>query len=142
MLDPVHEECGIAAVYRMDVCPRLRPVSAEPLDEEPNVVRLLPDMLIDLQNRGQLAAGISRYNDGDARIIDTYKDVGSVNEVFHLTYPDPSKFQSIVDRYAGRAGIGHVRYATCGKDDISYLTACIFSIINKQIFFSNSYFLI
>jgi amidophosphoribosyltransferase len=90
------------------------------MDEERNVVRMLPDMLIDLQNRGQLAAGLTRYNESEAQIIDTFKDVGSVTDVFHLTYPDPAKFRTIIDRYAGRAAIGHVRYATCGKDDPSY----------------------
>jgi amidophosphoribosyltransferase len=120
LLDPVHDECGIAAVYRMDVDLGPRPFVAGPLDEDCNAVRLLPDMLTDLQNRGQLAAGITRYNEHEPRIIDTYKDVGSVSEVFHLTHPDPARFRSIIDRYSGRAGIGHVRYSTCGKDDPSY----------------------
>jgi amidophosphoribosyltransferase len=30
------------------------------------------------------------------------------------------KRESLMSQYAGRAGIGHVRYATCGKDDRSY----------------------
>ncbi|MBI4602592.1 MAG: amidophosphoribosyltransferase [Planctomycetes bacterium] len=89
-------------------------------EDERNVVRLLPDMLIDLQNRGQLAAGITRYTEEEPRLLDTFKDVGSVTDVFHLTYPDPAKFRGIMDRYAGRAGIGHVRYATCGGDDKNY----------------------
>ena len=112
MLDPIHDECGIAAVYRMDAR-----VDDGPLEGEGNVVRLLPEMLIDLQNRGQLAAGITRYNESEAKILDTYKDVGSVSDVFHLTFPDPAKFRDIMDRCRGRAGIGHVRYATCGSDD-------------------------
>mgnify|MGYP005840662089 CR=1 FL=1 len=129
MLDSVHEECGIAAVYRMDCCPEgpcrgaeLEGASfgASILGGDGDAVALLPDMLIDLQNRGQLAAGISRYSDRDRRIIDTYKDVGSVTDVFHLMYPDPAKFRKLLRRYAGRAGIGHVRYATCGRDDPSY----------------------
>ncbi len=124
MLEPVHDECGIAAVYRMDVRVDARSGASQPtgsaLDEERNAVRMLPDMLIDLQNRGQLAAGITRYNESETKILDTYKEVGSVSDVFHLTYPDPAKFRRIMDRYAGRAGIGHVRYATCGSDDREY----------------------
>ncbi len=119
MLDPIHDECGVAAVYRMDHVPD----DAEPgefVEAGVNVVRLLPDMLIDLQNRGQLAAGITRYNEHAAQVIDTYKQVGSVSDVFHLTLPDPAKFESILSEYSGRAGIGHVRYATCGRDDPSY----------------------
>ena len=119
MLDPIHDECGVAAVYRMD---RVPPgAAAGPfVPSGDNVVRLLPDMLIDLQNRGQLAAGITRYDENAAKIIDTYKDVGSVSDVFHLTVPDPSEYRKIIEEYAGRAGIGHVRYATCGKDEKSF----------------------
>ncbi len=116
MLDPVHDECGVAAVYRTD-----RPLpGATPgdiLPESFNAVRLIPDMLIDLQNRGQLSSGVTRYNAAEAQIIDTHRDVGSVSDVFKLTHPDPSKFQAIMSRYTGRAGIGHTRYATCGKEE-------------------------
>lgn len=119
MLDPVHDECGVAAVYRTDRrLPEATP--GEFLPPDTNVVRLLPDMLIDLQNRGQLAAGITRYNENADQIIDTKKDVGSVSDVFHLTLPTPAKFLGIMKKYAGRAGIGHTRYATCGRDDSSY----------------------
>src|SRR5690606_4226935 len=30
------------------------------------------------------------------------------------------KSESLMRNHAGRAAIGHVRYATCGQDDISY----------------------
>ena len=114
MLDPVHDECGIAAVYRMD-----RALSPGDM-ETGSVVPMIPDMLIDLQNRGQLAAGLTRYDSEASQVIDTYKDAGSVTDVFRLTHPDPAKFQAIVDRYSGQAAIGHVRYATSGRDDSDY----------------------
>lgn len=126
MPDEVREECGVAAVYRMDVEPEGgeaiagRSFALSILEGDGDAVGLLPDMLIDLQNRGQLAAGISRYNEKHPRIIDTYKDVGSVTDVFHLMYPDPARFRKLLRKYAGRAAIGHVRYATCGKDDPAY----------------------
>jgi len=114
VLDPVHDECGVAAVYRLD-----SDVASDPVFEG-SVTRMIPDMLIDLQNRGQLAAGLTRYDEHAAQLIDTYKEVGSVTDVFRLTHPDPGKFKSIVDEYAGRAAIGHTRYATCGKEDREY----------------------
>lgn len=117
MLDPIHDECGIAAVYRLDVRLDASSPAAGALEEDRNVVRLLPEMLIDLQNRGQLAAGVSRFNEEEPKILSTYKDVGSVSDVFQLTYPDPARFREIMDSHRGRAGIGHVRYATCGSDD-------------------------
>jgi amidophosphoribosyltransferase len=79
---------------------------------------MLPRMLLDLQNRGQLAAGISTYDPHRLQLISTHKEVGSVIEAFRLNYRP--KFESIMRRCSGPAGIGHVRYATCGKDDKSY----------------------
>ncbi len=127
MLDPIHDECGIAAVYRLDRVPgEGSPDSGDSETarqknwHEGSVTRIIPDMLIDLQNRGQLAAGLTRYDEDAAQLIDTYKQVGSVSDVFHLTHPDPKKFTDIVDEYEGRAAIGHTRYATCGKEDREY----------------------
>ena len=30
------------------------------------------------------------------------------------------KFESLMKEYAGRAAIGHTRYATCGAEDLAY----------------------
>ena len=43
---------------------------------------------------------------------------GSVSEVFRLSHR--GKYESLMKQYAGRAAIGHVRYATCGDDDRNY----------------------
>lgn len=117
MLDPIQDECGIVAVYRMDEPVGVGADPAAILPEEMSVCPYLPDMLIDLQNRGQLSAGIARFDEESARRLDIYKEVGSVSDVFHLTHPDPDRYRSILHRYAGRAGIGHVRYATCGGEE-------------------------
>jgi amidophosphoribosyltransferase len=71
-----------------------------------------------LQNRGQLAAGFSTYNPQREQILDTYRQIGTVIEAFRLNHQ--AKYDSIMKEYAGRAAIGHVRYATCGADDRSY----------------------
>jgi amidophosphoribosyltransferase len=78
----------------------------------------MPRMLLDLQNRGQLAAGFTSYNPRREQLIDTYKQVGTVIEAFRLNHR--AKYNSIMKEYAGRAAIGHVRYATCGAEDRSY----------------------
>ena len=78
----------------------------------------MPRMLLDIQNRGQLAAGMTTYNPPRDQLIDTYKDVGTVSEVFRLNHR--GKYESLMQEYAGVAAIGHVRYATCGRDDRSY----------------------
>lgn len=109
----LHHECGIAGVYYLPNKGKTGLVT-----NPDDVSRLLPRMLLDLQNRGQLAAGISTYDPNRDQLLDTYKEVGSVIEAFRLNHR--GKFESIMRRYAGRAGIGHVRYATCGKDDRSY----------------------
>jgi amidophosphoribosyltransferase len=98
------------------------------------ISRLMPRMLLDIQNRGQLAAGFTTYNPNRQQLIDTYKDVGSVNEVFRLSHRD--KFESIMREYVGRAAIGHVRYATCGTDDRSYAQPFERHHIKKHKWFS------
>jgi len=72
-------------------------------------------MLLDIQNRGQLSAGITTFHPERPKRIATYKDLGSVSEVFRLSHR--GKAESLMAQYAGRAAIGHVRYATCGEED-------------------------
>ena len=78
----------------------------------------MPRMLLDLQNRGQLAAGFTTFNPDRDKLLDTYKQIGTVIEAFRLNHQ--AKYDSIMREYAGRAAIGHVRYATCGANDRSY----------------------
>jgi amidophosphoribosyltransferase len=114
-MDELHHECGIAAIYH------LHSSSASPLAPiagPEQVSRLMPRMLLDLQNRGQLAAGMSTYNPKREQILDTYRQIGTVIEAFRLNHQ--AKYDNIMKEYAGRAAIGHVRYATCGADDRSY----------------------
>jgi len=114
-MSDLHHECGIAAIYHLPgntvspLCPTHGP------DE---VSRLIPRLLLDIQNRGQLSAGMTSYNPDRQQILETYRGMGSVSEVFRLSHR--GKAESIMAQYAGRAAIGHVRYATCGRDDLSY----------------------
>jgi len=108
-------ECGIAAVFHLpnrDVSP------LAPRQGPRQTSRLIPRLLLDLQNRGQLAAGMTSYHPKRSQLIDTFKDVGSVSEVFRLNHS--RKAEAIMQEYAGPAAIGHVRYATCGQDDRGY----------------------
>jgi amidophosphoribosyltransferase len=75
-------------------------------------------MLLDIQNRGQLSAGLTSFNPHRNQLIDTYKELGSVTEVFRLSHR--AKAESLMKEYCGRAALGHVRYATCGEEDRSY----------------------
>ncbi|MFP4105326.1 MAG: amidophosphoribosyltransferase [Phycisphaerae bacterium] len=116
MSDELHHECGVAALYWLD----------EPVGEAPggaelcggDVTPLMPSMLLDLQNRGQLAAGLTSYSTQRAQLLDTYKDVGTVNEAFRMSHSE--EYLRILREYAGRAAIGHTRYATCGAEDARY----------------------
>ena len=114
-MSELHHECGIAAVYHLP-SDSVSPLCAEAGAEEAS--RLMPRMLLDIQNRGQLAAGLTSYNHHRNQLIDTYKEIGTVSEVFRLSHR--GKSESLMNEYAGRAAIGHVRYATCGQDDRSY----------------------
>ncbi len=130
-MSELYEECGVAAIYHLPgrgtspLCPEQGP-------EE--ISRLMPRMLLDIQNRGQLAAGITTYAPQRNQLIDTYKDIGSVSEVFRLSHR--GKFESLMEEYAGRAAIGHVRYATCGQDDRSYAQPFERHHIKKHKWFS------
>ncbi|MBL8815815.1 MAG: amidophosphoribosyltransferase [Planctomyces sp.] len=114
-MDELYHECGIAAVYHL----KSETVSSlVPGGEFNRTSRLIPGMLLDMQNRGQLAAGFTTFERFRAQIIDTHKDVGGVAEVFRMNHEND--YQRLMEKYAGNAAIGHVRYATCGKDDRSY----------------------
>ena len=67
----LHHECGIAAVYHADhgEPSRMLPIPGD-LD---SASRLMPRMLLDMQNRGQLAAGMTSYNPERGAILETYK---------------------------------------------------------------------
>lgn len=107
----LYHECGIAAVYHLP-----GPVSRlAPKQDPAQVSRHMSRLLLEIQNRGQLAAGMSVYRPGHPQLLDTYKDVGTVTEVFHLNHQQEAT--ELMDRYTGPAAIGHVRYATCGADD-------------------------
>src|SRR5262245_39084521 len=111
----LHHECGIAAIYHFD---RPTPSPLAPPQGPDEVSRLMPRLLLDLQNRGQLAAGFTTFNPNRDKILDNYKQIGTVIEAFRLNHQ--GKKESILREYAGRAAIGHVRYATCGGSDKSY----------------------
>ncbi|MBM3995172.1 MAG: amidophosphoribosyltransferase [Planctomycetes bacterium] len=108
----LHHECGIAAIYHLgsDTTSKLAA-----RDGPEQVARLMVRMLIDLQNRGQLATGMTSYNPNRDNVLSTYKQIGTVIEAFRLNHP--GKSENILRENAGRAAIGHVRYATCGKND-------------------------
>jgi amidophosphoribosyltransferase len=113
MADLFHE-CGVAAIYHLPG----EASSLCPLQGRDAVSRLIPRLLLDIQNRGQLAAGMTSFNPNRNQLIDTHKDVGTVTEVFKLNHAVQA--DELMHEYEGPAAIGHVRYATCGKDDRSY----------------------
>jgi len=116
-MSELHHECGVAAIYHLpgrEISPLVTGDSATMAS------RLIPRMLLDMQNRGQLSAGMSRFHPApeNRQLIDTYRDLGSVQEVFRMSHA--GKAESLMQQFAGHAAIGHVRYATCGKNDKSY----------------------
>ena len=72
-MDELSHECGVAAVYHLPG-PDVSPLA--PLGSPDQVSRLMPRMLLDLQNRGQLSAGFSSYNPKREQLLDTYKEIG------------------------------------------------------------------
>jgi amidophosphoribosyltransferase len=130
-MSELHHECGVAAIYHL-------PIGEEsllcPEGGREAISSLLPRMLQDIQNRGQLAAGLTSFNPNRSLLLDTMKDIGTVSEVFRLSHR--GKSEAIMEHYAGRAAIGHVRYATCGQDDRSYAQPFERQHIHKNKWFS------
>lgn len=126
-MDELNHECGIAAIYHLKsggISP-LVPRGKQPQDADADDLqlrarasRLIPGMLLDMQNRGQLAAGMTSFNPARLQLIQTHKDVGGVAEVFRMNHEE--HYRRRMEELAGPAAIGHVRYATCGRDDPSY----------------------
>ena len=130
-MSELHHECGVAAIYHLSGRGR-SPICTS---EGPrHISRLLPRMLLDIQNRGQLAAGMTSYDPDRPQLLHTRKDVGTVTEVFRLNHR--AKCESIMRNLVGRAAIGHVRYATCGQDDRNYAQPFERDHIHKRKWFS------
>ena len=70
MSEAMHQ-CGLAAVY-----------IKENGDSANRALFYLYKLLLNQQNRGQLSAGVTTFNPSRFQILDTYKDLGTVNEVF------------------------------------------------------------
>jgi len=66
--------------------------------------------LFALQHRGQESCGIAVTDTNRVkRRVDSYKNIGLVNEVFN---------EEIIDSLRGNLGIGHVRYSTAGGNRV------------------------
>ena len=87
-MQELHHECGIAAIYHLE-SPTPSPLVER--DGPEQISRLMPRMLIDLQNRGQLAAGLTTYNPHRESVLDTYKQIGTVIEAFRLNHRPSTK---------------------------------------------------
>src|SRR5262245_2364088 len=85
MLDKLHEECGVFAIYG-----------------HPEAAKLSYLGLYALQHRGQESAGIAT---SDGREIHCEKEMGHVAEIFTT---------SVLAQLPGELAIGHTRYSTAG----------------------------
>ena len=97
----MNEKCGICGAWTKE-----------------NAQALFYKMLVQMQHRGQLSAGITTFHPDAHLILKTHKDLGLVNHVFRAEHK--GKFNSIMQNHSSGCGIGHVRYATSGCDDKDY----------------------
>lgn len=127
----LHHECGVAAIYHL---PGLVESPLAPRQGASHTSWHMPRLLLEIQNRGQLAAGMTSYDPESAQILETHKDVGTVSEVFDIQHQD--RYLPLMQRLKGPAAIGHVRYATCGKEDRCYAHPFERTHIEKNKWFS------
>src|SRR5258707_12287992 len=80
----LHHECGVAAVYHAAgrSVSSLAPIPGN----VHSVARLIPRMLLDMQNRGQLAAGMASYHPARKALIKTHKEGGTAAEAVRLNH--------------------------------------------------------
>ena len=115
-MSDLHHECGIAAIYHLPsraaspLCPEQGPEQ---------VSRLIPRMLLDIQNRGQLSAGHDVVQPQPRPDCST-RTKSSAASPRSFASAIAARPKSLMHKFAGRAAIGHVRYATCGAEDRSY----------------------
>ena len=94
----LHHECGIAAVYylpnrgRSDLVPKEGPTQTS---------RLISRLLLDIQNRGQLAAGMTTFSDQRNQIIDTHMSPSAFKKT--MLYA-PSSRRARFDNTCSRSG--------------------------------------
>ena len=94
----LHHECGIAAIYHFN---SNKPSRISPPAGPDQTSRLMPRILLDLQNRGQLAAGFSTFNPNRGKLLSTYKQIGTVLEAFRLNHQP--KYENIMREHAGKS---------------------------------------
>ena len=96
----MREECGICGIF------------GDNAQEE------IYKMLIQMQHRGQVSAGMTVFKKDDDFLLQTYKDLGLVSHVFKSEHKE--KFTNLMKQLSSNTGIGHVRYSTCGLDNREY----------------------
>ncbi|MBS4029001.1 MAG: amidophosphoribosyltransferase [Ignavibacteriales bacterium] len=102
--DELHHNCGIAAVQLK-----------HSVKSSSKTLSYIYRLLLNQQNRGQLSTGFTIYNSEKQQLLDTYKDIGSVDEVFQSRNKEFVK--DLYERFVGTKGIGHVRYSTSGSEE-------------------------
>ena len=91
----LREECGVFGMFDL---------------EGGDVARDMYYGLSALQHRGQESCGIAVCDtNGPKGVVNCYKGLGLVNEVFH---------EETLKRLGGNLGVGHVRYSTTGSSTI------------------------
>ena len=69
-MSDLHHECGLVAICHL---PGATKSSLVPSQGAGEVSRLVPRMLLDIQNRGQLSAGMTVWNPDRNQLLTTYK---------------------------------------------------------------------
>jgi amidophosphoribosyltransferase len=115
--DEPRHHCGVAALCRLRKGTQV-PDHAPETCARASVAPLMPRLLMDLQNRGQLSAGLASFCPDRPHLLKVHVENGSVMEVFRLSHP--AKAESLMRDFAATAAVGHTRYATCGPDETTH----------------------
>jgi len=115
-MSELNENCGVVAAAKLKNTDIFSGVTPKQREEKPAVAHWLYAMLLNLQHRGQLSAGITAFDPDRAQLLRTHKGNGTVSR----TFATDINGRNPLDTLGGIAGIGHTRYATSGQEDVSH----------------------
>lgn len=111
----LHEECGVFGAYDLD---------------GGDVASSIYYGLFALQHRGQESCGIAVSDtEGPKGIVDSYKGMGLVNEVFN---------EEKLEKLKGNIGVGHVRYSTAGASNEKNIQPLVLNYVKGTLMLAHN----
>ena len=101
----LNHECGVAAVYHRHVengsLSRLAPIAGD----INSTSRLVPRMLLDMQNRGQLASGMTSYKEDRKAILPAITHVDGTGRMQTVFKEQSPRYYKMIEKFGQATGV-------------------------------------